>query len=365
MTPISVEGVSHLSKVSVIVPSRNEIDFIGAFVKSLLNQDLTGIELEIVIADGMSDDGTLEELTTLAQMHTEIAVIPNPEKIVSTGLNRAIRTAQGDIIIRMDCHSSYARDYIRQCVAVLEGSGAANVGGPWIAAGESYIERAIAVAFQSPFSSGGARSHSPWYEGEVDSVYLGCWRKSVLIEAGMFDESLVRNQDDELNLRLRRRGQRIWQSPSIKSEYHVRSSLKSLFRQYSQYGFWKVRVLQKHHIPASPRHLAPGAFVITLLLLATFAPFFPVLKSWLWSLLAVYGLVSIGSSVAVCRRKNSVRLLPVMPLIFMTYHFGYGYGYVRGLINFLSAGHRTPANFSQITRTKPTTTPVRGQSKAS
>src|SRR5262249_37453116 len=143
---------------------------------SLLKQDLEGIEAEIIIADGMSDDGTREVLEAFHEEHPQVCVIDNPGRIVSTGLNAAIRAARGDIIMRMDVHARYRADYIRRCVEVLERTGADNVGGPAIAKGDGYVGQAIAAAFQSAFSVGGARGHQPDYEGPVDTVWLGCWR---------------------------------------------------------------------------------------------------------------------------------------------------------------------------------------------
>src|SRR5262249_41370233 len=190
--------------------------------------------------------------------------IDNPERIVSTGLNAAIRAAHGDIIVRMDVHTEYASDYVRQCVEVLEETGADNVGGPWIARGETYTARAVAAAFRSPFAVGNARGHDPFYEGPLDTVYLGCWRRDLLLRNQEFDEELVRNQDDEHNLRLTVAGGVVWQSPRIKSWYCPRSSLAGLFRQYFQYGYWKVRVIQKHGRSASLRHIVPVFFVLGL-----------------------------------------------------------------------------------------------------
>src|SRR5205823_12095039 len=141
------------------------------------------------------------------------------------------------------------------CVQLLSETAADNVGGPWIAKGEGRIGKAIAAAFQSSFANGCARGHDPNHSGLVDTVYLGCWRREIFDRIGFFDEELVRNQDDEFNLRLSRAGGLIWQSPRIKSWYHPRASLRSLWRQYAQYGYWKVRVIQKHGLPASMRHV--------------------------------------------------------------------------------------------------------------
>jgi len=336
--------------VSIIMPVRNEAAYIVPCLQAVLAQDYPADALEVIIADGMSDDGTRAKIHALASRDGRVRLIDNPQRFVSSGLNAALRAARGDILIRMDAHTEYAPDYVRQCVAVLQETGAANVGGPWRARGRSYWQKAIALAFQSPFSSGGAGSHAVYYEGEVDAVYLGCWRKATLEQMGGFDEELVRNQDDELSLRLVRAGARLWQSPRIRSWYYPRASLGALFKQYAQYGYWKVRVIQKHKLPASPRHLVPGGFVASLLLLLVLSCFSHAARWLLAGLVGLYSVANLGAALLTCRTPATWRYLPVMPLVFAAYHFGYGYGFLRGLIDFnlrRQGGRRT---FSQLTR---------------
>lgn len=336
--------------ISVIVPCRNEVDYIGLFLDSLLKQDLSDLKVEILIADGMSDDGTRDVLNAYSMKHPEISIVDNPRGVVSTGLNAAIAMAKGEIIIRMDVHTQYAPDYIQQCIVALEESGADNVGGPWRATGKTYFQQAVALAFQSPFSSGGAGSHSTEKEGIVDSVYLGCWAKSTLEKAGLFDEELVRNQDDELNLRLTRAGLKVWQSLRIKSWYYPRASLRALFRQYMQYGYWKVRVIQKHRLPASIRHLVPGGFVAGLLVFGVLAPFNILALRFFTGLVFLYVLVNLVATVSTCRKREYLRYIPVMPPIFAAFHFGYGYGFLRGVIDFVVLRKGGSDKFKKITR---------------
>src|SRR5262249_1054067 len=144
-------------------------------------------------------------------------IVENPGCIVSTGLNTAIEASKGGVIVRMDAHTQFAPDYLRQCIMVLKETHADNVGGPWVAKGTGTVSRSIAVAFQSSFSTGGARVRDADYTGLIDTVYLGCWPRTVFDRIGLFDEELVRNQDDEFNLRLTRASGKIWQSPRIKS----------------------------------------------------------------------------------------------------------------------------------------------------
>jgi succinoglycan biosynthesis protein ExoA len=335
--------------VSIVIPCRNEATSIEACVRSILAQDLPSGGFEIIVADGMSDDGTRAVLTRLAQDDARVQVIDNPGRIVPTGLNVAIRAARGKIIIRMDAHTEYAPDYVRQCVTVLQDTGADNVGGPWVAAGKGYVSRAIAAAFQSPFAVGGARGHNPEYEGEVDTVYLGCWPREVFERIGFFDEELVRNQDDEFNLRLTRGGGRIWQSPRIRSWYRPRGSLTTLWRQYVQYGYWKVRVIHKHKIPASIRHLVPGGFVAALILLPVLSFRWPAVI-WVWlGLIGMYTACNLAASVLTAARHGWT-LFPLLPLVFACYHFAYGYGFLRGVIDFtvFRRGPRQP--YTTLTR---------------
>ena len=320
-------------RVSIIVPCRNEADHIEKCVRSILGQQMGGLSFELIVADGMSDDGTRELLKRLAIQDERIRVVDNPHQIVSSGLNAAIRAAHGQIIMRMDAHTEYASDYVRQCFLVLQETGADNVGGPWIARGDGYVGLAISAAFNSSFAVGGARGHNPDYEGEVDTVYLGCWRRELFDRIGLFDEELIRNQDDEFNLRLMRCGARIWQSPRIRSWYHPRASLRDLFRQYQQYGYWKVRVIQKHHLPASIRHLIPAAFVACLAILAAAAPFGELAVIALAALLAAYGIAA-AVAAGITATRYDVRLFPILPLVFVCYHLSYGVGFLRGILDF-------------------------------
>ena len=193
-----------------------------------------------------------------------VRVLDNPEKIASTGLNRGIREARGEIIIRMDAHSTYAADYVRSCVEVLHETNAENVGGPALTRADGYIAQAIAFAFHTPFATGGAKFRDPRYEGPVDTVTYGCWRKSTLERIGMFDEKLVRGQDDELNFRMvffpvaEQCGSRPESFPGTGPE----PAFQRLFWQYFQNGFWKVAVVRKHGRLASWRNLVPGSCLL-------------------------------------------------------------------------------------------------------
>lgn len=338
--------------VSIVLPCRNEADNIVACLQSILAQAPPEGGFEVLVADGMSTDGTRELLDEIAANFPQIRILNNPGRIVSTGLNAAIRAARGDLIIRMDAHTTYAPDYLQQCLAVMDETGADNVGGPMLTRAETFLEEVVRAVFHSPFAVGGARSHSPTYEGWVDTVIYGCWRKSIFREVGGFDEELVRNQDDEHNLRLNRKGYRVYQSPRIQSWYRVRGSLSALFRQYMQYGYWKILVIQKHRAPASWRHLVPGGFLAGLGLLAMWGCFW---RPALWAdfgLVAAYLLLVFLISLFTAARSGW-KLLPLLPAAFCCFHLGYGYGFLRGIWDFCLFHNAPQTEFVRLTRNRP------------
>jgi succinoglycan biosynthesis protein ExoA len=336
-------------KVTVISPCRNEAAHIDQFLQSVAEQDCPDIDLEIIIADGMSDDGTGAILARWSSNHPQVRVIRNPRQIVSTGLNLAIAAASGEIIIRMDIHTSYARDYIRRCVEALRATGAQCVGGPWVAEGTTPCQRAISAAFQSRFGSGGAASRRREYNGPVDTVYLGAWWKADLERVGGFDEDLVRNQDDELCLRIRRGGGIVWQSTAIRSVYTPRASLSALARQFHQYGYWKALVMKKHRIPASPRHVAPFCFIAALALLLLLAPWVPTAGLLLAATAGIYIIVALSCAFAAryCLARPPV-MLTAAALFSM--HFGYGTGFGRGLVDFILLSRHPDSAMKILTR---------------
>ena len=337
--------------VSIVVPCRNERDHIATLCAAVERQVLPeGWTIELVVADGESDDGTREWLEQQASTTPGLRLVPNPDRIVSTGLNAAIRAAQGEVIVRWDVHTRYADDYVAQCLATLERTGADNVGGPWQAQAPTTgtaMANAIAASFQSRWVAGGARSRQLEYDGPVDTVYLGCWPRPVLERLGGFDENLVRNQDDELNLRLVRSGGRIWQSPSIRSQYQPRQRLSQVFRQYAQYGYWKPFVMKKHGQPASVRHLVPPLFVIALAFLVSWLPISIVPLA---VLLAAYGAAVLAMVVGVWfEQRPPWWVLWRVPAVIAAYHVAYGCGTVLGIVD-LARGARPQSRFVDLTR---------------
>ncbi|MBI4821013.1 MAG: glycosyltransferase family 2 protein [Deltaproteobacteria bacterium] len=316
------------------MPCRNERRGIEPALRSILTQRAEGFELEVIVADGMSDDGTRDILSRLAAEDARVRVVDNPDRSTPAGLNRAIRAARGTVIARVDAHATYDPSYLVECVRALDETNADNVGGPAVTRAEGYVQRAIAAAFHSPWSTGGAKFHDRAFEGSVDTVQFGCWRKELFDRVGLFDEELIRNQDDEHNLRIVRMGGKVWQSPKIKLWYSPRGSFSELFDQYKQYGYWKVRVIQKHRLPASLRHLVPGLFVATVGGLALISPVNPAAFGALAAGGTLYAAALAAASIATAK-DSGWDLLPVLPFVFATYHFGYGVGFLSGVLDFV------------------------------
>lgn len=339
--------------VTVIVPCRNERHYIEPFCRSVLGQLLpTDWTLELLIADGMSNDGTRQLLNRLSATDPSIQCVDNVGRIVSTGLNRALALAKGEVIIRMDVHTEYAPDYVAQCISVLAETGADNVGGAWHArpdADAGPMQEAVAAAFQSRWVAGGALSRKLDHDGWVDTVYLGCWPKATFQRFGGFDESLVRNQDDEHNLRLLLAGGRVWQSSRIRSVYRPRSSFLQVLRQYMQYGYWKPFVIRKHGQAASLRHFAPSIFVGMLVLLSLAAVAgAPVWPFQAWTLLYGCALFALTVGVIIDRSPKPAASL-LVPAVIIASHFGYGIGTFFGWWDVLFRG-KGRNRFATLTR---------------
>jgi succinoglycan biosynthesis protein ExoA len=360
--------VAATPQISLIVPCRNEAGHIANCVTGLLALETPVGGFEVVVADGRSTDGTRDVLEQLASKDPRLKVIDNPGQITPCGLNAAIQAARGKIIVRADAHTTYAPDYLLKCLETLQQTGADNIGGPARTKAEGLRQRAVAAAYHSPFSVGGARFHDINFDGYVDTVTYGCWPRKTFEKFGLFDEELVRNQDDEHNLRINRGGGKVFQSSKIQSWYRPRGALTALFKQYMQYGYWKVRVIQKHKLPASWRHLVPGAFVFTLLLLVLlsvcFYALYAVIPSVSKELFHSIFQFSALSLISVCSAyflavlvaslltaaKTEWKLLPLLPVVFGCYHLGYGSGFMRGVLDFIILRRGASVSFAQLTR---------------
>ena len=323
------------------MPVRNEAQFIERSLRSVLRQDYESDRFEVIVADGMSNDGTGEIIRRLEAHH--VRVIDNPQQVAATGLNLAIREAKGDVVVRVDGHCEIAADYLRRCVTLLEKGSVECVGGPVETIGETYVARVIASAMSSNFGVGGAAFRvGTKAEKFVDTVAFPAYHRDILRSIGDFDEELVRNQDDEYNYRLRKLGGRILLSPEIHSQYYSRANLSSLGKQYFQYGFWKVRVMQKHPRQMRPRQLVPALFILGLVLLALASTFVTGAWTVLAGYLGVYALSTLVASLLSMQRADWT-IVAFLPMTFATIHFAYGIGFIVGLIKFWNRWQFSPA----------------------
>jgi glycosyltransferase involved in cell wall biosynthesis len=319
--------------ISIIMPIRNEAGYIQRSLEAVVRQDYPRDCMEVLVADGMSNDGTREIVLNYQAKYPNLKLFENQGRIVPTGLNAALRIAQGEIIVRVDGHSEIAPDYVRQCVETLQRSGADDVGGRMNARGKGAFGEAVALATSSPFGVGGARFHYSENEEWVDTVYMGAWPKRVFDEIGLFDEEMVRNQDDEFNYRLSKQGGKILLSPKIKSLYTVRGSPGKLWKQYYQYGYWKVRVLQKHPRQMRLRQFLPPIFVASMLFALILALGTSV-GSWL--LVGIGGAYMAANLVAslITAAQKGWKHLVLLPLVYTILHISYGSGFLVGLVKF-------------------------------
>lgn len=315
---------------TVIMPIRNEADRIATTLRSVLAQDLPPDRMEVLVVDGRSDDDTRDVVARVAGDDPRVRLLDNPERIVPTALNRALAEARGDVIVRVDGHCALPTGYLARCEALLVETGADCVGGMVESrpSGDGVVARAIALAMASRFGTGAGFRVGRAEAGPVDTLAFGAYRREVFERIGTFDPELVRNQDDEFNLRLTRSGGTIWMDPSLRSPYWTRGDLRSLWRQYFQYGVYKVRVAQKHRGVASWRHLAPLALVTALLGGAGLS----LATRRRWPVLLVVVPYAAGTAAAaIATGREDPATVPVLPAAFACLQLSYGTGWLVGL----------------------------------
>lgn len=318
------------------MPVRNEAEFIHRSLCAVLAQEYPLELMEIIVVDGLSTDHTRAIVATLAARHPRhsLRLISNPAGIVPTALNLALKQARGEVILRVDGHCQISLQHVRRCVQLLARGDWAGVGGPLTTVGETRVAQAIALAQSSRFGVGDAGFRTVHDRAMLaDTIPFPAYSRAALQRAGLYDEELVRDQDDEYNYRLRGLGAHLLLDPGLRSRYYSRSSLASLWRQYYQYGFWKVRVLQKHPRQMRLRQFVPAALVVALVMTIALAVFYP----WEWALaLLVGGSYLLANLAAGCwtASRRGWRHLPLLPPAFATLHLSYGLGFLLGLVKF-------------------------------
>ncbi len=319
--------------VSIVIPCRNEENYIEQCIKSFLSQSYPHELIEIIVADGMSTDNTRKIIKKIKKEHKNVKLLDNLKLSAPTGMNLGIKESKSDIIILFGAHAYADKEFIRENVLSLEREDIGCVGGLITTINDSVKGEAIAQAMSCPFGVGNALFRYAEKEAFVDTVGFGAYDRKFIIDIGLFDEELVRNQDDELNYRVLKADKKILLNPKIKSTYFSRGDFKKLWKQYYQYGFWKVRVIQKHKKPASIRHLIPLIFLVFLLgggVLSFFSKF--ILIGYLLIIL-LYLLLDLAFSLKICKKK-SFSHLPYLIITFPILHVAYGLGFIMGLLNF-------------------------------
>jgi succinoglycan biosynthesis protein ExoA len=334
--------------VSVVIPIRNEAEHLRAAVAAVLSQEYPR-PIDVCLAVAPSDDATEAIAAEVAATSDQVTVVANPQGTTPTGLNAAIRATTGEVVVRVDGHSQLSPGYIRRAVQTMSRTGACNVGGIQNAVGETPFEQAVALAMNSWAGTGGARFHVGGKEGPVDTVYLGVFDREALEAVELFDEGLVRNQDYELNIRLRRDGGAVWFDPALQVEYRPRGTWMGLARQYFEYGRWKAEVAYRYPGSVKARQVAPVMLTVALLvsLLLPLRPFGRALQ-WvgLRRLGQMVGLTRcapgayLAATSAVAVRTATmfpgagqagiaVRLAGVLP----TMHLAWGFGFLSGVLS--------------------------------
>ena len=323
-------GATSLPMVSVILPILNEEPYLRDAVLSILSQDYLG-NFEVVLAVGPSKDRTQEIADQLHQEDSRVIVVANPTGRTAAGLNAALRSSTGTIIVRVDGHAQIPRDYISIAVALLASTGAVNVGGMMAAEGVTTFEKSVAGAMRSPLGVGASRFHTGGAAGEVDTVYLGVFQKDALLAIGGFDERFTRAQDWELNFRLRENGGKIFFDPRLQVTYRPRSTVAALAKQYFEYGRWRRAVSRRHKGTINYRYLAPpvalSGFLASLVAGTAIHSIF-YLPATIYLIFMALASISIARSFA-----QYIYLLAVIP----TMHFAWGAGFITSPRNLIPA----------------------------
>ena len=310
--------------ISIVCPVYNEQQYINELIQFCLMAQPA--EKEIILIDGHSTDNTCRIIEQYCQRYSNIKLLYNPHKYVPNALNIGIKAATGNIIIRLDAHTRYAPDYLEKIVSVFKQTNADIVGGPMRIAQGNKVQKAIGYATSTLFGIGNSSFHFETFEGFTNSVYLGAWKKEIFRTTGLFDETFVRNQDDEFNYRAREHGFTIYQSPHIKSYYHPRKTFKALFNQYFQYGYYKPMVLSKIKSGIKLSHLVPAVFILYLITLPITLPvagLMAVIPLVLYIICTFCFALAAGQSVVYFLYVSAV-----YPLL----HIAYGSGFIAGML---------------------------------
>lgn len=325
--------------ISILIPCRNEELYIKGLLESIIKNDYPKENIEVIIIDGLSNDSTAAIVRDYSLTYDFIKLYENINKTVPYAMNIGIKAAKGSLIIRMDAHAVYPENYISELVKFSELLKADNVGGIWetLPGNETLEAKAIAIALSHPFGVGNAKyrlkSSTP-DSMPVDTVPFGCYPKKVFDEVGLYDEELIRNQDNELNARIIKNGGHIYLIPSIKIKYFARESLQKLGKMFFQYGYFGPLVDIKTKTPPKIRRVISSIFLLSLVIPLVLSVFYwPIIYLALASLL-IYTITNITISTQLALTNKNLKLTTHLINAFSISHFSYGAGYIKGYIDF-------------------------------
>jgi glycosyltransferase involved in cell wall biosynthesis len=318
-------------EVSVIVPCYNEENTIQLLLEAIRNQNFNIDNLEVVIADSMSEDRTRDRILDFSNQHKDmkVRIVDNPKRTIPGGVNSAVEYAKGEFIVRMDAHSVPNDDYIHQSIELLRSGKAQNVGGIWeIKPGApTCIAKAIARSASHPIGAGDATYRTQGRSGYVDTVPFGAFRRDFFLELGKFNEDMLANEDYEFNTRVRKAGGKIWMDTRIRSQYFARKTLRELAKQYWRYGFWKFKMLKRFPDSIRWRQAIPPLFVLFLILFGMLSFISPFALIIFTAVAGIYLLTMVLAGVyESARTKNACHLLMALALI--TMHLSWGGGFL-------------------------------------
>ncbi|MFC1997932.1 glycosyltransferase family 2 protein [Chloroflexota bacterium] len=328
-----------MPQVSVIIPCYNEKATIRLLLDALIVQTYPRQEMEVIVADGMSTDGTRIEIATwsIENPTLVIRVVDNLKRAIPSGINRAIEAAQGEFIIRLDAHSLPNQDYVQLCVNALQNGRGDNVGGIWRIQhrGDGFVARSIAAAAAHPLGVGGAQYRVGGRPQAVDTVPFGAFRRDLVDRIGLYDELLLSNEDYEYNARIRKTGGVVWFDPQIQSTYFARSTFRDLARQYWRYGYWKLQMLRRYPETIRWRQGLPPLLVLSFLCLGLLSIWFMWARWVLIIETLLYGLSTVIAGLQLGKKHASWQMIGGVPLSIITMHFSWGTGFLWSILKSL------------------------------
>lgn len=335
--------------VSVIIPCRNEEAYIENTIRSIIANDFGTSRVEILVIDGMSDDNTLQVLTRLSEEIPNIRIIKNIHQSTPYAFNIGINNSRGKYILIVGARHNISKNYIRGCIDSLDNDDSvAGVGGKVSNIFENDKSKGIALAMNSTFGVGGGNFRALSKSGSVDTVGTPMYRKKIFDIVGLFDEALIRNQDDEFNYRVTKAGYKLWLNCDIEISYFVRADFSKLFSQYFQYGYWKVYVNKKLKTITTIRQLVPFLFMLFIILFPITLYFNEIIFLIYPLVIFLYLALLIFTSIFVSKGIGKISV--IVFLSFICLHFGYGLGYLNGFFDFILIGRSPGKQMTTLTR---------------